>query len=272
MSRSACAALAIALGVAVSGSRGSAFTAASPPAPRGLARQMASGTAQLPVPAAAGGVSTLAFAATLTTAAALAGLRRAERGPRTAMKARGGGAVEVGQTKLVIQAGKATPAPPIGPALGKLGVNIAFFVKEYNALTAAMDGVVPCILRVFADKSFTIELKAPPATALLFKVAGIPKGTDRPGSETAATITIDQLREATKLKMQDLHVPDITRGMMMMHGTAKSCGIDVEGYEEWRATKLPKPLTILDRYGLTMDRLPKEYLDEADLEEAPAAA
>ena len=125
--------------------------------------------------------------------------------------------------KLQIQAGKANPAPPLGPALGSHGVNIMDFCKQYNAATQdKMGQVIPVEITVFEDRSFTFILKTPPAAALLKKAAGIQKGTHKVGSVTKA-----QVREIAEIKMADLSARDVEAGMKIIEGTARSMGITV---------------------------------------------
>lgn len=132
--------------------------------------------------------------------------------------------------KLQIEGGKATPAPPVGPALGQYGVNIMGFVKEYNARTAQqMGNVVPVELTVFEDTSFSFVLKTPPAAALLRKAANIEKGSGNPLAEKVGTVTSEQVREIAQAKMQDLNAADIDGAMNIIAGTARSMGIQVQG-------------------------------------------
>mmetsp|Transcript_40853 Transcript_40853/g.73787 ORF Transcript_40853/g.73787 Transcript_40853/m.73787 type:complete len:243 (+) Transcript_40853:104-832(+) len=165
---------------------------------------------------------------------------------------------EVGSVKLNLVAGKATPAPPVGPAIGALGCNIAMFVKEYNAMTAGKEGVVPVLVRVMNDRSFTLELKAPPAAELLLKAAGAEKGSATPVREVVGTITLDQLKQVAETKLPEMNIEDITRAMKIVHGTAKSVGVEVEGYDEWlEESAFPAPKNILERYGAGSEMLPK---------------
>jgi large subunit ribosomal protein L11 len=130
--------------------------------------------------------------------------------------------------KLAITAGKATPAPPVGPALGQHGINIMAFCKEYNARTAHMAGsIVPAEITIFQDNSFRFVLKTPPATDLLKKAAGIPKGASDIAQQKAGTVTRKQVREIAQQKMQDLNAYDIESAMRMIEGTARSMGIQV---------------------------------------------
>ena len=130
--------------------------------------------------------------------------------------------------KLQIPAGKATPAPPVGPALGQHGVNIMAFVKEYNERTASMVGsVVPVEITVFEDRSFTFVTKTPPAADLLKKAAGVEKGSGKPNIEKQGTISRVKLREIAELKMRDLNANDVAAAERMIEGTARSMGIRV---------------------------------------------
>ena len=131
--------------------------------------------------------------------------------------------------KLQIQAGKATPAPPVGPALGQHGVNIMGFVKEYNEKTATQAGtVVPVEITIFEDRSFTFVLKTPPATELLKRAAGVDKGSGAQRREKVGSVTRDQIREIAELKLKDLNAFDIEAAMKMVEGSARSMGIEVK--------------------------------------------
>jgi large subunit ribosomal protein L11 len=131
--------------------------------------------------------------------------------------------------KLQIEAGKATPAPPVGPALGQHGVNIMGFVKEYNARTASQAGnIVPAVLTVFEDRSFSFELKTPPAAAMLRKAAGVEKGSGSAKVEKVGTVSLDQVREIAETKMPDLNASDVEGAIRIVEGTARSMGIQVE--------------------------------------------
>jgi len=129
--------------------------------------------------------------------------------------------------KLQIPAGKATPAPPVGPALGQHGVNIMQFVKEYNARTANEVGtIIPVEITVYADRSFTFVTKTPPAKDLLLKAAGVPKGSAK-ANEEVGRVTRQQVREIAQLKMQDLNAIDIEGAIKQIEGSARSMGISV---------------------------------------------
>ena len=131
--------------------------------------------------------------------------------------------------KLQIEGGKATPAPPVGPALGQHGINIMAFVKEYNARTAQqMGSIVPVELTVFEDRTFSFILKSPPAASLLLQAARLEKGSGNPLAEKVGTVTADQVREIAQTKMQDLNAADIEGAMRIIEGTARSIGIQVQ--------------------------------------------
>ncbi len=130
--------------------------------------------------------------------------------------------------RLQIQAGKATPAPPVGPALGQHGVNIMQFCKDYNARTANQAGmIIPVVITIYADRSFTFVTKTPPAGVLLKQAAGIAKGSKEPNRNTAGSITRKQLREIAELKMRDLNALDVDGAEKMIEGTARSMGIKI---------------------------------------------
>jgi large subunit ribosomal protein L11 len=131
--------------------------------------------------------------------------------------------------KLALPAGKANPAPPVGPALGQHGVNIMAFCKEYNARTADKVGlVIPVEISVFEDRSFTFILKTPPASVLIKKAAGIERGASEPNKQTVASITTEQLREIAQTKMPDLNANDIDAAMKIVAGTAKNMGVAIK--------------------------------------------
>ena len=131
--------------------------------------------------------------------------------------------------KLQIPAGQATPAPPVGPALGQHGVNIMEFCKAYNERTAAQQGnVVPVEITVFEDRSFTFITKTPPAAKLLLKAASLDKGSDEPNRNKVGTVSRDKVREIAELKMEDLNAIDIEGAMKIIEGTARSMGLVVE--------------------------------------------
>lgn len=131
--------------------------------------------------------------------------------------------------KLQVPAGKATPAPPVGPALGQHGVNIMAFVKEYNERTAAQAGlIIPVEITVFEDRSFTFVTKTPPAAVLLKKAAGLEKASGEPNLKKVAKISRDKVREIAELKMPDLNAATIDAAMLMVEGTARSMGIEID--------------------------------------------
>ncbi|EST90164.1 50S ribosomal protein L11 [Vagococcus lutrae] len=131
--------------------------------------------------------------------------------------------------KLQIPAGKATPAPPVGPALGQAGINIMGFTKEFNARTQDQIGlVIPVVISVYEDRSFTFITKTPPAAVLLKKAAKVDKGSGEPNKTKVAKVTSDQVREIAELKLEDLNAADVEAAMRMVEGTARSMGITVE--------------------------------------------
>ncbi len=130
--------------------------------------------------------------------------------------------------KLQVPAGKATPAPPVGPALGQHGVNIMAFVKEYNERTAAQAGlIIPVEITVYEDRSFTFVTKTPPAAVLLKKAAGIEKASGEPNRTKVAKLARSKVREIAELKMPDLNAADVEAAVRMVEGTARSMGIDI---------------------------------------------
>lgn len=135
-----------------------------------------------------------------------------------------------GYIKLQIPAGKATPAPPVGPALGQHGVNIVEFTKQFNAKTADMgDTVVPVIITVYADRSFSFITKTPPAAVLIKKACNIKSGSGEPNKTKVAKITKAQVQEIAETKMPDLNAASLEAAMSMIEGTARSMGVEVEG-------------------------------------------
>ncbi|HHW03611.1 MAG TPA: 50S ribosomal protein L11 [Thermoanaerobacterales bacterium] len=135
----------------------------------------------------------------------------------------------VSMVKLQIPAGKATPAPPVGPALGPTGINIMNFCKEFNEKTASQAGlIIPVELTVYQDRSFTFVLKTPPAAVLLKKAAGIEKGSGEPNKNKVAKVTKKDIKEIAELKMADLNANSLEAAMRMIEGTARSMGITVE--------------------------------------------
>ena len=131
--------------------------------------------------------------------------------------------------KLALAAGKATPAPPVGPALGQHGLNIAGFCKEYNARTADKAGlIIPVKITVYDDRSYSFVLKSPPASVLLAKYANVKKGASEPNKENIGKVTLDQVKEIAELKKADLNTRDIEKAILIIKGTAKNMGITVE--------------------------------------------
>ncbi len=131
--------------------------------------------------------------------------------------------------KLQIKAGEASPAPPIGPALGQVGINIGEFVSQFNEATADMgDDLVPVVISVYDDRSFDFELKSPPASSLIKKKAGIESGASDILNETAGTITKDQIREISERKMEDLSANDLEQADKIIEGTCRSMGVEVK--------------------------------------------
>ena len=134
----------------------------------------------------------------------------------------------VGELKLQLPAGKATPAPPVGPALGQRGINIMEFVKAFNAKTADQVGlIIPVVITVYADRSFTFVLKTPPASVLIKKAAGKDKGSAVPNKDKVGKLTKKQVEEIAALKMPDLNANDIEAAMRMIEGTARSMGFEI---------------------------------------------
>ena len=137
--------------------------------------------------------------------------------------------VVMSQIKLQIPAGQATPSPPVGPALGQHGVNIMEFCKAFNSKTQGQEGsIIPVIIDVYKDKSFSFITKSSPASALLKQAAGIAKGSSNPSKESVGTVTQEQVKEIAKVKMEDLNAEDIEAAMRIIAGSAKSMGLKVE--------------------------------------------
>ena len=135
-----------------------------------------------------------------------------------------------GLIKLQVPAGKANPSPPVGPALGQHGVNIMQFVKEFNSRTADQAGmIIPVVITVFADRSFSFITKTPPAAVLLLKAAGLEKGSGEPNKNKVGTVTEAQVREIAELKMVDLNTDDVDAASRSIAGTARSMGLIVKG-------------------------------------------
>lgn len=136
----------------------------------------------------------------------------------------------INQVKLQIPAGQASPAPPVGPALGQAQVNIMEFTKEFNARTQDQQGmIIPVVIDVYEDRSFSFITKTPPAPILLKDAAGIKKASGEPNKNKVASVTRDQVKEIAEIKMQDLNAADVEAAMRMVEGTARSMGITVEG-------------------------------------------
>jgi large subunit ribosomal protein L11 len=134
----------------------------------------------------------------------------------------------VGSIKLQIPAGAANPSPPVGPALGQRGVNIMEFCKAFNAQTQNMQGlVIPVIVTVYADRSFTFVTKSPPASILLLRAAGIEKGSPMPNKNKVGKVTHDQVREIAQRKVKDLNAASVEAAMRIVEGTARSMGIEI---------------------------------------------
>jgi large subunit ribosomal protein L11 len=136
----------------------------------------------------------------------------------------------IGEIKLQIPAGQANPSPPVGPALGQRGVNIMEFCKSFNAVTQSQQGmIIPVIITVYADRSFTFVTKTPPASVLLKKAAGIEKGSSEPGKTKVGIVSRAQIREIAQLKLKDLTAKDLAAAEKSVEGTARSLGLEVEG-------------------------------------------
>ncbi len=135
---------------------------------------------------------------------------------------------EVAKVKLQIEAGKANPAPPVGPALGQHGVNIMEFCKSFNAKTQSEAGmIIPVVITVYNDKSFSFITKTPPAAVLLRKAAGVPKGSSKPNKEKVGKITSSQVEEIAKLKLEDLNTTSLASAKRTIQGTARSMGLEI---------------------------------------------
>jgi large subunit ribosomal protein L11 len=135
-----------------------------------------------------------------------------------------------GYIKLQIPAGAATPAPPVGPALGQAGVNIMDFVKNFNARTASQTGlIIPVVITVYADRSYTFVTKTPPAPILLLKAAGIDKGSGEPNRKKVGKVTRAQVEEIAKTKMPDLNAASLETAIKTIEGTARSMGLEIQG-------------------------------------------
>ena len=145
----------------------------------------------------------------------------------------------IGQLKLQVKAGQANPSPPVGPALGQRGINIMQFCKDFNARTADMEpgAPVPCVITYYQDKSFSMELKTPPASWYLKRAAGLKpvgkrnraRGSEAPGRSVAGSVTVAQVREIAQAKMKDLNANDIDQAVKIIAGSARSMGLEVKG-------------------------------------------
>ncbi|MCT8974912.1 50S ribosomal protein L11 [Microbaculum marinisediminis] len=137
----------------------------------------------------------------------------------------------IGYLKLQVPAGAATPSPPIGPALGQRGLNIMEFCKAFNAHTQEMEKGAPCptVITIYQDKSFTFEVKTPPAAHFLKQAAKLNKGSATPGRDKAGSVTRDQVREIAEAKMKDLNANDVEAAMKIIEGSARSMGLEVQG-------------------------------------------
>lgn len=134
----------------------------------------------------------------------------------------------IGNVKLQIPAGNATPAPPVGPALGQYGINMMEFCKSYNAKTQSQAGlIIPVVITIYADKSFSFITKSPPASVLLKKAAGVEKGSGEPSRVKVGEVTRAQVKEIAELKMKDLNTSSLEAAMRLVEGTARSMGIQV---------------------------------------------
>jgi large subunit ribosomal protein L11 len=134
----------------------------------------------------------------------------------------------ISMIKLQVQAGQATPSPPVGPALGQHGVNIMEFCKAFNARTQDQEGmIIPVVITVYADRSFTFVTKTPPASILLKKAAQIAKGSGEPNREKVGKVTLDQVRDIARSKMPDLNTGDLDKAVRIIQGTARSMGLEV---------------------------------------------
>jgi large subunit ribosomal protein L11 len=136
--------------------------------------------------------------------------------------------------ELMLPAQQATPAPPVGPALGQHGVNIMEFVKQFNAASKEFEPgtIVPVVITIYQDRSFTFVMKTPPASYLLKKAAKVQKGSGDPKRQKVGKITVEQLREIAKIKLKDMNTTDLNAAMRTIAGTAKSMGIEIEGWKE----------------------------------------
>jgi large subunit ribosomal protein L11 len=135
----------------------------------------------------------------------------------------------IGKIKLQIQSGKATPAPPVGPALGQHGINIMEFCQSFNKATSGKeDMIIPVVITVYADRSFSFVMKSPPASALLKRAAGIVKASGVPNREKIGKVTSEEVRKIAEMKMKDLNASNIDNAMRIIEGTARSMGVEIE--------------------------------------------
>jgi large subunit ribosomal protein L11 len=136
----------------------------------------------------------------------------------------------IGQIKLQLPGGQATPAPPVGPALGQHGLNIMDFCKAFNARTQKQQGIIiPAVITVYSDRTYSFITKTPPASFLLRQAAGVPKGSGIPNQEKVGTVTMDQVEEIAKTKLEDLNADSLDAAVQIIKGTARSMGIEVTG-------------------------------------------
>lgn len=135
----------------------------------------------------------------------------------------------VAKVKLLLPAGQATPSPPVGPALGQHGVNLMEFCKAFNAETKGREGIVPVVVTIYADRTFSFVTKTPPTSLLLKKAAGIEKGSSEPNRQKVGRVTRQQLEEIARIKMPDLNTDDLEKAVRIVEGTARSMGLEVVG-------------------------------------------
>jgi len=161
--------------------------------------------------------------------------------------------------KLQVPAGQANPSPPVGPALGQVGVNIMEFCKAFNAQTQGQEGtIIPVVISVYADKSFTFIMKSPPASMLLKRAVGLAKGSGESGRESVGTVTRKQLEEIAEIKKEDLSSVDLDGAVKIIEGTARSMGIHVEGAE------LPVGTSMAESSQENTDSLEDETVQDTD--------
>ena len=161
--------------------------------------------------------------------------------------------------KLQVPAGQANPSPPVGPALGQVGVNIMEFCKAFNAQTQGQEGtIIPVVISVYADKSFTYIMKSPPASMLLKKAVGLAKGSGESGRESVGTVTRKQLEEIAEIKKEDLSSVDLDGAVKIIEGTARSMGIHIEG------TDIPANINIVQSTDENIDSQEDEITEDSD--------